>query len=397
MANFDFIRLSFDGVSTADLNLFVVSNSGRYTAPLSPLFENRTTSVPGRPGLLYWGTEIINQEFSVSLATDSMTGQQLNLFKKTFQPGKIGKLVFEETKHKYYYAMISSPPELSFVPFQDKNTRIYKGEVSLTFTSLSPHSYSDDALWDSQVHGAQSNQGESGLPTLEDFPATGDTIYFLSNGKRIRNRLDYSAPVNGASTFVAYNAGNAPANVDLSFTVNLTVTPHSEVSEPLVNWYNINIKDSLLIKPRFIRDIDFVFKNVFAQYSTGAWETEKQQTLKVLREELNGTHRNKLIGLVDLMGSGLAYPNFDQLYYAIIQHFFTNVPYTFQINASTNQSILTVTSGAEVYIEDNTGAFNGKFIYLAPSGVLPVIEGSETFTSSVQLDDVELQFLYTYI
>ena len=142
MADFNFIRLTFDGVKTSDLNLYVVSSSGRYTAPLSPQFENRTTSVPGRPGLLYWGTDLGAQEFTISLATDGMTGTQLNLFKKTFYPGKMGELSFEESFYKYYDVILMAPPTLDFVPFESNNELIYKGEIELQMISMVPFAYS---------------------------------------------------------------------------------------------------------------------------------------------------------------------------------------------------------------------------------------------------------------
>ena len=138
MADFDFIKLTFDNKSTTDFNLYVVSNSGRYNALLSPQFENRTTSIPGRPGLVYWGTDFSAKEFTISLATDGMTGTQLNLFKKIFYPGKMGELSFEESFYKYYDVILMQPPTLSFVPFESNNGLIYKGEIELQMISMSP-------------------------------------------------------------------------------------------------------------------------------------------------------------------------------------------------------------------------------------------------------------------
>ena len=127
------------------------------------------------------------------------------------------------------------------------------------------------------------------------------------------------------------------------------------------------------------------------------WVAQKAQIINLLREELGGPHKEELIALVNVMGSGLTYPVFNDLLSKVRADYFTNAVYTFSINGTNNQCELSVTSGATTYVEDNAGSFNGQFIKLAPSGVLPVNTGKELITSTVALSNVEVNFRNTYI
>ena len=393
MADYDFIRLTFDGKKTSDFNLYVVSNSGRYTAPLAPQFENRTTSVPGRPGLLYWGTDLGNQEFSISLATDSMTGTQLNEFRKAFAPGKLGNLTFEESFYKTYKVMLSAPPTLSFLPFEKNGENIYKGEVELQMITLEPYGYSEVPLVPT-IQLTSLARKESGLPVLTDFPSVDGVIYHIAHNTRILNRTSTANKLTG-QTINIYHAGNAHALVDLKFTQTLLLNASAGPIGPRSNWTHITIGTATLIKPRFLIEIEYTLQAVYDAFDD--WVTQKEQTLNLLREELGGPHREALVALVNATGAGLAYPDFLNLVTKIRSDFFTEAVYTFAINGTNNQCELTVVSGADTYVEDNAGSFNGKFITLAPSGILPVSVGKETITSTVALSNVEVNFRNTYI
>lgn len=393
MADFDFIRLTFDGVKTSDLNLYVVSNSGRYTAPLSPQFENRTTSVPGRPGLLYWGTDLGAQEFTISLATDGMTGTQLNLFKKTFYPGKMGELSFEESFYKYYDVILMAPPTLSFVPFESNNELIYKGEIELQMISMVPFAYSKFNLLTGE-YTARAQAKESGLPQLSDFPASDGIVYHIANGEKIINRAKTTAGLNTLSLSF-YHAGNGRAEVDISFKKQFTLAQANGTIGPRINWTNITIGEAKLIKPRFFLDIELTLQAVYE--AANDWTASKLGVLTYLREELNGPHREELLAKVLATGTGLTYADYAALRDHLTARFFTDVDYLFKILQSSKQCELVVTVGADTYKEDNSGAFNGKFIILAPSGVLPVASGQETITSNVVLNSVEVSFKNTYI
>lgn len=400
MADFDFIRLTFDGVKTSDLNLYVVSNSGRYTAPLSPQFENRTTSVPGRPGLLYWGTDLGAQELTIQLATDGITGTQLNKLKKLFVPGKLGTLSFEESSYREYRVMLLAPSVMNFVPFIKTEasgypTNLYKGEIELQLTTLEPYSYSITGLYTGSLDNP--SRLESGLPRLADFPAT-TTIYHISHNIRVKNKATVTDKVQNVNSVYISHAGNAEGELDLIFTKTYTLNAESGSTGPRSNWVNITIDDAILVKPRFIVDIEFALQEVYSAWP--AWSTKKASVLNTLREELNGSHRDALINLVNATGSGLTYTTFTGLRQKIQTDFFTNVKYRFRIQGTTNQCGLEITNtdGTNVlYTEDNAGSFNGKFIKLKAGGILPVASNQQILTSSVPISDVEVKFKDTYI
>lgn len=394
MADYDFIRLTFDGKKTSDFNLYVVSNSGRYAAPLAPQFENRTTSVPGRPGLLYWGTDLGHQEFTISLATDSMTGTQLNDFRKAFAPGKLGNLTFEESFYKTYKVMLLSPPTFSFLPFEESGENIYKGEIELQMTTLDPYGYSDEALVPTLQLTSLARK-ESGLPVLTDFPVSDNVIYHLAHNVRVRNRTVTTDKLMNQQTINLYHAGNSPASVNFKFTKSFLLGTTAGVVGPRSDWADIAIDTAVLIKPRFLVELEYALQVVYLASTN--WATEKEQTLNLLREEIGGPHRERIMALVNAMGADLSYPTFDNLVTKVRLDFFTNAVYTFAVNGTNNQCELTVVSGAGTYVEDNAGSFNGKFITLAPSGVLPISVGKETIISTVALSNIEVDFRNTYV
>lgn len=400
MADFDFIRLTFDGVKTSDLNLYVVSNSGRYTTSLSPQFENRTTSVPGRPGLLYWGTDLGAQELTIQLATDGITGTQLNKLKKLFVPGKLGTLSFEESSYREYKVMLLAPSSMNFVPFIKTEasgypTSLYKGEIELQLTTLEPYGYSITGLYTGSLDNP--SRLESGLPRLADFPAT-TTTYHISHNIRVQNRATTANKAQNVNSVYISHAGNAEGELDLIFTKTYTLSAESGSTGPRSSWVNITIDDAILVKPRFIVDIEFALQEVYSAWP--AWSTKKASVLNTLREELNGSHRDTLINLVNATGSGLTYSTFPGLKQKIQTDFFTNVKYRFRIQGTTNQCGLEITNTAGtsvLYTEDNAGSFNGKFIKLKAGGILPVVSNQQILTSSVPISDVEVKFKDTYI
>lgn len=402
MADFDFIRLTFDGKTTTDFNLYVVSNSDRYNISLSPNFENRTTSIPGRPGLIYWGTDLKQQDFSLSLATNSMSSVQLSEFKKHFQPGKVGALSFEEEPYKYYNAMIMAPPELSFVPFPSSTGGfIYKGEMTLMLTTLDSYAHSDSFLADSAEK--QLANPESGLPLFTDFPLNDHALYHIAKNKRIQDRVLTVEKLTNQYDMLIYHAGNVPSPITLSFDKTYLLQPETEDYAPYVEWQDIIVDKAVFMKPRFFTDIETMLELVYLHFDN--WEDNKTNVLNILREELDGSARATLIFMAQAVGA--VYTTYPMLVAAVREAFFTDVVYRFTSNGENKQSLLeaknatkyssNLVSSTTTYLEDNAGAFNGKYLFAEPSGVLPVIDGLQTLTSNQRLSGVEIDFLNMYL
>lgn len=168
----DFLGFSFDGIHSSRLGIKRVSDSDRYSEIMVPEFEDKIISVPGKDGSYYFGSNYSNKPISISIAYDSMTESQFRQFRKLFGTNRICSLVFDERPYKVYMVKISTPPQLNYVCFDEpkkeltqaregirvidrengrfvreevtpyvytgERERIYKGEGTIEFVSMSP-------------------------------------------------------------------------------------------------------------------------------------------------------------------------------------------------------------------------------------------------------------------
>lgn len=126
----------------------------------------------------------------------------------------------------------------------------------------------------------------------------------------------------------------------------------------------------------------------------------------MLREELDGPARDSIVYLVRATGAGLTHTTVEALQAKLLEIFFTGVVYRFSINTINNQCKLDILGAKQVstslqetpmdYTEDNSGSFNGRYVYFKPSGLLPVA-GSEIIVFNQPLNEVEVFFYNTYV
>ena len=147
----EFIDFQFDGKYISEFGLVAVSDGDRHTFAASSDFEDETTQVNGYNGQHFWGTNLKARKFTYSLATDGMTEEQLNAFKRHFQPGKYGKFIESHLHYRYSYCRLAEVVEFKLIPFQVKKSLLgqdiyineYKGEAHITFVQDDPYFYSD--------------------------------------------------------------------------------------------------------------------------------------------------------------------------------------------------------------------------------------------------------------
>ena len=112
-----FISFTYDGKAIEEFGMAVVSSGDRLSTSIHPSFNNTISTVPGRTGSIYWGTNITGLSFNFKLATDSITSRQLLNFKSHFRPGNIAKFSLAEAEYCYAYAVIDSASTFEFIPF----------------------------------------------------------------------------------------------------------------------------------------------------------------------------------------------------------------------------------------------------------------------------------------
>ena len=70
----DFLGFTFNGKhSLYDLNVYRVSDGGRYNDNLSPELQDKTAEIPGGDGAYYFGTTHKSKKFSINIAFDGLT------------------------------------------------------------------------------------------------------------------------------------------------------------------------------------------------------------------------------------------------------------------------------------------------------------------------------------
>lgn len=154
----DFIGFSFGGTHSTDLGIVRTSDGSRYNENLLPTIQEKTIQVPGGDGTYFFGTYYTQKPFSISIAYDNLTEEDVKNIKFVFGAKEPKKLIFDEHPYKYYWAKCTGTPNLKFICFSDSSKineqkpngepykgegRLYKGEGTLTFTCYDPFGYSE--------------------------------------------------------------------------------------------------------------------------------------------------------------------------------------------------------------------------------------------------------------
>lgn len=119
----DFIGFSFNGKHSSEFNVIRVSDGSRYTDELTPDVEDYTTDVPGRSEVYYYGTRFKERRFSVKIAFDSLTEENLRGLREWLSYDKMAPLIFDEWPYKKYVVKIGAIPDLSYVCFDERIRR----------------------------------------------------------------------------------------------------------------------------------------------------------------------------------------------------------------------------------------------------------------------------------
>lgn len=399
-----FLSFTFDGEAIENFGFAVVYNGDRLSSVLQPNFSNTTSTIPGRTGTLYWGTDITGYNLTVNVATDRATSRQIANLKGHFRPGKYGRLVFEESKYCYCYAIVDSPSDFTFVPFEEEVTinghvytdTIYKGEGTINF--FIPQTYFYFNIGYDSFGDEYKNEPwflASGLPLITSIR---EENCYLSNGV-IANKVANNSP-----RVYAYNAGNAPAAVNLKFTYTQTFAAGNTVP-----WRDIQINKVIITKPRLFRDIDYALQLLDSHSSN--WNTEaKVTTLNNLRDNLDSGLRAELIGIVNATGAGLKWAT-PSAAMTEIRNLINGVPYKISIDAVEMQSIMQVeltlhnfnSSSIPTYTEklvENIGdSTNGEYLFIEGSQGLDELGKvhPQEIRMSQLLTDLEVFFTNTYL
>lgn len=315
-----FISFSYGGKIIEDFGVIVVNGNNFLNQNLYAQFEDMTTSYEVLDGQFFWGSHFTTNQISLTLATDGMTENQLNDFKRWFKPGKAKELILAEHPNRAIMARISDVPTLSMIPFEKEisvkiggnnyntSTTLYKGTIELNFVMDDPFWYSrTDILGDAlsnydtwtDANGESINYFsdpdvmkivyEDGVPVKEMIKVN----CFVGGGKEVTSTSpnDYYSSEIGEATVPyvnKYNAivgpivqennngenltidkplhlyycGTAPGNTILNFTMTPELDENGYINVPY-NLETINseskIKNYIGIKNKSTQEINYFY------------------------------------------------------------------------------------------------------------------------------------------
>lgn len=221
--DYEFIGFSFDGRHSSEFNLTAVISSGMYNQSMFAEFQDQIISVPGKDGSYYFGTNLTNKNLSITLAFDSLSGENYRAVKAWLNPKKLGKLIFDEKPYVYYLAKISGNPQFSFIPFDGGTSHIYKGTIMVDFVSLESYGFCEYSLieevpiWTGSAFSPVFNENNLPLWANESGLFISDPVdNAKGNGPNGYNAASISQ---GYFSKKFYNYGDIEVPIELTFTV----------------------------------------------------------------------------------------------------------------------------------------------------------------------------------
>ena len=240
-----YLGFTFAGHHSSEFGLLVVSDGSRYHQNLFSSFNDTVTSVPGKSGGYYFGTQLGMRDFDIECVFDNITTHTRNKIQEWLYPNRVSWLVFDEMPYKKYLVKVSQIPNFSYIPFDkylqkgNYNLRqdILKGELSISFFSF-------------EEYGIENEKYE--IPSVVENQLVGqeviDSGLIPENYKNFKNELKIffsqtKRTLNENENFYIYNAGNGIAKPDFYFSVGTNIF---DDGKPII-FYNYEDGQSYII------------------------------------------------------------------------------------------------------------------------------------------------------
>ena len=202
--DYDFIEFNFNGKSSRDFNLYVVSSGKRYQDNLVPDFTDQTEARVGADGTNYFGSQFTKRQKSINVAFDELSEVQLRELRTWLGTKEVCPLIFSEVPYKQYYAKLQNAPQFKYLCFtNDSGERVYKGEGTINFIYYYPfakavHKYLSE-------YSAQDYPNKSQWAAASKLPPTRNTTQ------------DFCTTTITTPNQIINNVGDKDANWSLTF------------------------------------------------------------------------------------------------------------------------------------------------------------------------------------
>lgn len=265
-----FISFSYGGKNIEDFDLIAVFPSDRLEKGIYSDFKDITSSNDITDGQIFWKSVFQANKLNFKLATDGMSSENYEEFKRWFKPGQVRELILSEFPNRAIMARVSSAPMISLLPFEEQknftigdstynfSTSIYKGEIDLEFIMDDPHWYAKTSyfndLEDEKIIDEETEKEiitfyqkdkikiiyEDKIPALPMFANNGRILlgenYVYDNGE-IKLNLGQSLSIE--NPLYLYNCGTATTKPILSFKI-LPVFHNEYINYPSSNYIDLD-------------------------------------------------------------------------------------------------------------------------------------------------------------
>lgn len=197
----DFCGFSFNGHHSSEMGLLRVSNGSRYSEDMIPNFQDKTSSVPGGDGTYFFESYYTQKPFGIDVAFDSINESQFRLIRQVFNGKTVGPLIYDERPYKAYIVKVQSAPQLKYICFDERGSRVYKGEGTIQFVSYAAYAHSVHKFLD-EYHDENKSEWAASSGLLESQTTGGVT---------------YDEP---GTSINLYNAGDIDADFKIFFSIS---------------------------------------------------------------------------------------------------------------------------------------------------------------------------------
>lgn len=419
-----FISFSYGGKNIEDFDLVAVFANNRLEKEVYSSFNDTTTNQAEIDGQLFWRSKYNANSLSFTLATDGMTSQELDSFKKWFIPGIERELILSEHHNRAILARVSAAPKISMIPFENEidiniagtvyktRSSLYKGEITLSFTMDDPFWYSLAAIIDEITEESLKIIYEDNVPhfsMLKSECLLADNLYF--NGSQVESNAGLTIdPDNQATDRYLYYCGTAKEKPTISFNVAPQVDNDSGmVSLGTSSLYHIKVGKN---------NFQFTLPPIFSSYNYAlsiVSEFEGASILDLrseLRDELSDYYaRAWAIKIIDearnkntyVSSAGEILTGFQDYFIEEMKKFFPeNTAYSFEIDSKNGIATVSGEVGDYGFIEENCGNMIKSNYLIIEETTLP-INGTINATqmlqvvSNISLTGLKIEYKYRYL
>ena len=198
----DFLGFQLGDEHSYGLNITRVTTGDRYTDILLPSFTDQTADVPGGDGTYYWDTYYTSKIITIDFAFDDLRDEDLRKLRQMLSRRTVQPLILDEFPYKKYLVKCSAPPQIKYVPFDNMEFRVYKGEGSVSFIAYYPFAFGTASP------SIEYNENGGEINNLGDMPANLAITYPMSNiiptvsGAFASFTVDHNVPLKSLSAAI---------------------------------------------------------------------------------------------------------------------------------------------------------------------------------------------------